>query len=78
MGQVKTTELPNGNLGLEITYGGKESPFGGVDTSAPPAYIDPRCFTLSDGFLVVDNKLVAVSVQAALFLLCGVVLLLHF
>ena len=63
MGAIKTTELSNGNIGLEITYGGKEAPFGGVDTSAPPAYIDPRCFTASDGFLVIDNKLVAVSLQ---------------
>ena len=65
MGAIKTTELSNGNIGLEITYGGKEAPFGGVDTSAPPAYIDPTCFTLADGFLIVDNKLVAVNFQPA-------------
>jgi hypothetical protein len=57
MGAVKTSELPNGNIALEITYGGTDSPFGGVDTSAPPAYIDPRCFAAVDGFIVVDNKL---------------------
>ena len=56
MGAIKTTELSNGNIGLEITYGGKEAPFGGVDTSAPPAYIDPRCFTNCDGVIVVDNQ----------------------
>lgn len=61
MGHVKTEELSNGNIGLEITYGGREAPFGGVDSSAPPAYIDPRCFTQCDGFIVVDNKLVAAS-----------------
>jgi hypothetical protein len=61
MGAVKTEELANGNIGLEITYGGMEAPFGGVDTSAPPAYIDPKCFTQCDGFIVIDNKLVAVS-----------------
>jgi hypothetical protein len=63
MGAIKTTELSNGNIGLEITYGGKEAPFGGVDTSAPPAYIDPTCFTQCDGFIVVDNKLVAASLN---------------
>jgi len=61
MGHIKTTELANGNIGLEITYGGNECPFGGVDTSAPPAYIDPKCFTDCDGFIIVDNKLVAVN-----------------
>src|ERR1700728_1640203 len=57
MGAVKTSELPNGNIALEITYGGTDAPFGGVDSSAPPAYIDPRCFAAVDGFIVVDNKL---------------------
>ena len=61
MGHIKTEELSNGNIGLEVTYGGIEAPFGGVDSSAPPAYIDPRCFTQCDGFIVVDNKLVAAS-----------------
>jgi hypothetical protein len=64
VGHVKTSELDNGNIGLEITYGGRESPFGGVDTSAPPAYVDPRCFTASDGFIVVDNKLCLANWQA--------------
>ena len=63
MGAVRTYELDNKNLGFEITYGGKESPFGGADTSAPPPYIDPRCFPVTDGFLVVDGKLVAASLQ---------------
>jgi hypothetical protein len=63
MGAIETTELSNGNIGLEITYGGKEAPFGGVDSSAPPAYINPRCFTECDGFIVVDNQLVAVSLN---------------
>ena len=40
-----------------------DSPFGGVDSSAPPAYIDPRCFTDSDGFLVVNNRIAAVSFE---------------
>src|ERR1700733_131142 len=61
MGLIKTTEQNNGSYLLEITYGGAEAPFGGIDTSAPPAYIDPKCFATSDGFIVVDNKLVAVS-----------------
>lgn len=61
MGAIREIELSNGNVQLEITYGGKEAPFGGVDTSAPPAYIDPRCFAAANGFLIVDNKLVATS-----------------
>ena len=63
MGAIKTSELANGNVGLEITYGGREAPFGGVDSSAPPAYIDPKCFVSCDGFIVVDNKLVAASLN---------------
>jgi hypothetical protein len=63
MGAIRQIETANNNTGLEITYGGKESPFGGVDTSAPPAYIDPRCFAAADGHLVIDNKLVAVSLK---------------
>lgn len=63
MGKVATQELDNGNIGVEITYGGLDSPYGGVDSSAPPAYIDPRCFTDSDGFLVVNNRLVAVAFE---------------
>jgi len=61
VGAIKTRELANGNIELEITYGGLEAPFGGVDTSAPPAYIDPKCFAAVDGFIVVDNKLVVAS-----------------
>jgi len=63
VGLIKESELSNGNIGLEITYGGREAPFGGVDTSAPPAYIDPKCFTNCDGFIVIDNKLVVASLN---------------
>src|SRR6185437_12474348 len=59
MGHIRTTEQPGGLVDVEITYGGKESPFGGIDTSAPPAYIDPRCFTASDGIFISNNQLVA-------------------
>ena len=64
MGHIKTTEQDNGQLLVEITYGGAESPFGGIDSSAPPAYIDPKCFAASDGFLVLDEKLVSVGLSA--------------
>ena len=67
MGAIKTTELSNGNICLEITYGGMEAPFGGVDTSAPPAYIDGKCFAASDGFVVVDNKLCVANWQSVVF-----------
>jgi hypothetical protein len=68
MGHVRTIPQntqdggQSGQVSLEITYGGKESPFGGIDTSAPPAYIDPRCFTDVDGFLVIDNQLILGSI----------------
>ena len=63
MGAIKATELDNGNIGLEITYGGTEAPFGGVDSSAPPAYIDPKCFAQCDGFIVVEGRLVAAAMN---------------
>lgn len=59
MGAIKTSKLDNGMIGLEITYGGKDAPFGGTDFSAPPNYIDPSCFADASGFLVVDGQLVA-------------------
>jgi hypothetical protein len=34
-----------------------------VDASAPPAYIDPRCFVSADGFMVVDNALSVFSLR---------------
>jgi hypothetical protein len=62
MGKITTTKNANGGLLFEITYGGVDSPFGGIDTSAPPAYIDPKCFVDADGFLIVNNKLIAASI----------------
>jgi hypothetical protein len=48
--------------GIEITYGGKEAPFGGLDTSRKAtAYIDPNCLASTDGFIVVDDQLVLIS-----------------
>ena len=70
MGHIKTTPQVDdkgqetGNIGLEITYGGKEAPFGGMDTSAPPAYIAPNCAVLMNGMLVVDNQLVCVTFES--------------
>lgn len=61
--QVDQAGQKSGNVMLEITYGGLESPFMGIDSSAPAAYIDPKCFADADGFLVIDNKLVVVSLQ---------------
>lgn len=59
MGAIKTSKLDNGMIGLEITYGGKDAPFGGIDTSAPPNYIDSNCFADASGFLVIDGQLIA-------------------
>ena len=78
MGHIKTTPQKDsrgqetGLVEVEITYGGTEAPFGGIDASAPPAYIDPKCFTDSDGFIVIDNKLALASFQPILYLLYGV------
>ena len=69
MGNIRTTPQKtqegqaSGQVSLEITYGGKESPFGGIDSTAPPAYIAPNCFASSDGFYIVDNQLVLASLQ---------------
>lgn len=63
MGLIKTEKLANGNIGLEITYGGKEAPFGGIDASMPPQYIDPLCVVDADGFVIVNGQYVAVTFQ---------------
>lgn len=59
MAHFKETKLDNGNIGLEITYGGTDAPFGGVDTSAPPMYISRNCFTDASGFIVINEQLIA-------------------
>jgi hypothetical protein len=65
MGVIKQTPQKGSPIvELEITYGGTEAPFGGIDTSAPPAYIDPRCFVDASSFMVVDNKLCLVTLQS--------------
>lgn len=61
--QVGQDGSPSKTTLLEIIYGGTESPFGGIDSSASPAYIDPRCFAASDGFIIVDNKLCVANWQ---------------
>jgi hypothetical protein len=61
VGHIRESKLDNGMVGLEITYGGKESPFGGVDTSAPPMYIEGNCFVQAGGFLAIDEQLTAVG-----------------
>ncbi len=63
MGKMQTKQLANGNTQLEITYGGADFPFGGVDASAPPAYIDPRSFIKADGAIVVNNKLCTLTLS---------------
>ena len=64
MGKIETRKNDNGTLDLEITYGGPDAPFGGIDASAPPMYIDPKCFVNCSGFLIQDDKLIAVSWQS--------------
>lgn len=59
MAHIRESKLDNGMIGLEITYGGREEPFGGVDTSAPPMYIDRNCFTAANNMLVLNEQLVA-------------------
>lgn len=61
MGAIKETKQDNGTVQLEITYGGKEAPFGGVDSSAPPMYIAPNCFTNSSNFGVFNDQLIALG-----------------
>ena len=57
MGLLKTQKLDNGNISFECVYGGLEAPFGGIDASKAPRYIDPKCFADASNFLVVDNEL---------------------
>ena len=59
MGKIDSRKLDNGMVELEITYGGNDAPFGGMDTSAPPMYIDPACFSFAGNFVVANNQLVA-------------------
>lgn len=57
MGAIK---LDQENGSLEITYGGRECPFGGVDSSAPDPYIGPGQLTQdSINGLVNNNSLLA-------------------
>lgn len=67
MGQIKTEKLDNGMIGFECIYGGLEAPFGGIDASRAPRYIDPRCFADASNFLIVDNELCVCNVFAANF-----------
>jgi hypothetical protein len=62
---IKESKLDNGMVGLEITYGGREAPFGGLDASAPPMYIDRNCFSNIQNFGVFDEQLVALSYVSA-------------
>jgi len=58
---IRESKLDNGNIGLEITYGGRENPFGGVDAASPPMYIDRNCFTDANNFGIFDEQLCAVG-----------------
>lgn len=57
--QVDQKGQQTGKMLLEIFYGGKEAPFGGIDASAPPRYIKPNCFVDSNGFVISNGKIVA-------------------
>jgi hypothetical protein len=61
MGKITTRENSNKTLDLEITYGGLDSPFGGIDSSKAPMYIQSNCFTDASNFLVLNDLLVAVG-----------------
>ncbi len=63
MGFIKETKIANNNVQLEIIYGGREAPFGGIDSSMPPSYIDPKCAVDIQGFVIIDNQLVCVALQ---------------
>lgn len=61
MGHIKSEKLDNGMVGLEITYGGPEAPFGGVDSEAPPQYIAPNCFVDAGNFGIFSQRLIAMG-----------------
>jgi len=60
VGKIKSSKLDNGMVGLEITYGGPEAPFGGIDAKSG-MYIDPLCFADAANFLIINQHLVALS-----------------
>lgn len=47
---------------IEVTYGGRENPFTGIDSSAPNPYISPASQTTdSSNSLVIDNSIRAIN-----------------
>src|SRR3974390_364255 len=67
MGHIKTQKQDNNTILFECIYGGVEAPFGGIDASKPPRYIDPRCFADASNFLIVDNELCVATLVSANF-----------
>jgi len=57
MGLLKSSKLDNGMVSFECIYGGLEAPFGGIDATKNPRYIDPRCFADASNFLLIDSEL---------------------
>lgn len=61
---VERGDTTGGGKHIEITYGGRDCPFAGVDSSAPDPYISPNSITkLSANVIVLDNNLEAASWQ---------------
>ena len=61
MGKIDSKKLDNGTVALEITYGGDEVSFGGLDSSGPPMYISPGGFADENNFVIANKELVAIS-----------------
>lgn len=65
MGEIKTYPQIDQNgqqtskMLLEIIYGGKEAPFGGIDAGNPARYIHPNCFVDANGFMISAGRITA-------------------
>jgi hypothetical protein len=62
MGAFRWVEEKTGQF--EITYGGKESPFMGIDATQPATEITKGAFTKLQNWLILENRLVAVGFAA--------------
>jgi hypothetical protein len=74
MGHIQQTgPNPDGTMNLEITYGGLESPFAGIDsTKSSGTYIKPNALAMSSGVAVTDGYLNSIFLNPRSILNLGV------
>jgi hypothetical protein len=79
MGHIQQTGAnPDGTMNLEITYGGLESPFAGIDaTKSSGIYIKPNALAMSSGLAVTDGYLNSIFLNPRAILNMGILSLLQ-